>query len=375
MKKILIISLAYFPHVGGAEIAVKEITDRQSDIEWHMVTKRFGGEPPFEKIGNVVVNRIGDRGTGAVSKFFFQFYAALKAQELHRRHEYDAVWAVMAHSSGVPAALFKIFNPKVPLILTLQEGDPIAHIEKTMRPLWPLFVRAFTSADVVQAISSFLGKWARTRGFSGPLEIIPNGVAVSKFEGNKIPHEGVMLITTSRLVTKNAVDDIIRALPHIPDASLQVLGTGPEEANLKKLAARLGVESRVDFLGYISQEKIPEYLHKADVFIRPSRSEGMGNSFIEAMAAGLPVVATQEGGIADFLFDAKLNPDKAATGWAVRKDSPEQIAQAVQTILSNPEAVRLVVERARVMVRENYDWDLVAKKMRERVFNKVLNQG
>jgi phosphatidylinositol alpha-1,6-mannosyltransferase len=244
-----------------------------------------------------------------------------------------------------------------------------------MRPLWPLFVRAFTSADVVQAISSFLGKWARTRGFSGPLEIIPNGVAVSKFEGDTVPHEGVTLITTSRLVPKNAVDDIIRALPHIPDARLQVLGTGPEEANLKKLAARLGVESRVDFLGYVSQEKIPEYLHKADVFIRPSRSEGMGNSFIEAMAAGLPVVATQEGGIADFLFDAKLNPDKAATGWAVRKDSPEQIAQAVQTILGNPEAARQVTEHARAMVKENYDWDLVAKEMRERVFNRVLNQG
>src|SRR3569623_250559 len=103
MKKILIFSLSYYPYVGGAEIAIKEITDRLPEFEWHMVTKRFGDEPAVEKIGNVVVNRIGDKGTGLVSKFFFQFSAALKARELHARHKYDAVWAMMAHATGVPA--------------------------------------------------------------------------------------------------------------------------------------------------------------------------------------------------------------------------------------------------------------------------------
>ena len=94
----------------------------------------------------------------------------------------------------------------------------------------------------------------------------------------------------------------------------------------------------------------------------------MGNSFIEAMAAGLPVIATQEGGIADFLFDSKRNPNVPATGWAVDKDSPTQIADAVKDILAHPDTTREVIGRARQMVAEKYDWSLIARQMQERVF-------
>ena len=91
------------------------------------------------------------------------------------------------------------------------------------------------------------------------------------------------------------------------------------------------------------------------------------------MACRLPVVATQEGGIADFLFDAKRNPDKQTTGFAVDVDSPEQIKDAVLYILENPEVVSTVTENAREMVEEKYDWDKVAKKMKERVFDVITN--
>lgn len=90
------------------------------------------------------------------------------------------------------------------------------------------------------------------------------------------------------------------------------------------------------------------------------------------MAAGLPVIATQEGGIADFLFDAKRNPEKPTTGWAVDKNSPEQIAQAVEAILAHTEQTQKVVENAKRMVKEKYDWDLITKDIREKVFGKVL---
>jgi glycosyltransferase involved in cell wall biosynthesis len=283
------------------------------------------------------------------------------------------LWAMMAHSCGVPAALFKFFKPKVPFVLTLQEGDPIDHIEKTMLPLWPLFVRAFTAADKVQAISTFLGKWARMRGFKGPLEIIPNGVDSAHFAGVPVAHEGVVLVTTSRLVHKNAIDDVIHALPLLPQTvQFKILGTGPDELKLKSLVQKLGIESRVDFLGHVDHKDMPEFLHAADIFIRPSRSEGQGASFIEAMGAGLPVIATQVGGIADFLFDAKRNPEKPTTGWAVDVDSPEQIASQVKEILGNPEATKQVIENARKLVNEKYDWDLIAVQMQKDVFNPLL---
>jgi glycosyltransferase involved in cell wall biosynthesis len=373
MKKVLIFSLAYYPHVGGAEVAIKEITDRLADIEFHIITMRFSAaEAEIEKVGNVLVHRIGG-GSSKLHKFLFQFRAAWVAHKLHKKESFDAVWAMMAHATGVPASLFKTWHKDVPYILNLQEGDPIAHIERTMLPLWPLFVRAFTKADVVQALSTYLAAWARVRGYKGPIEIIPNGVSISQFEGVPEAHERVVLITTSRLVHKNAVDDVIKALPLLPTlVQFRILGTGKEEVNLKAMAKKLGVEPRVEFVGYVDHAKLPEELHKADIFIRPSRSEGFGASFVEAMAAGLPVVATQEGGLADFLFDAKKNPDKAPTGFAVDKNSPEQIAEAVKTILAHPEQVAEVVKNAHAMVQEKYDWDIVARHMRERVFRPFL---
>ncbi len=370
--------MAYYPHVGGAEVAIKEITDRlsPSEFEFHMVTLRFSKEDAAqEKIGNIVVHRIGRGSKSKVAKFLYQLRAARVATKLHTTHPFDVVWAMMAHSAGVPAALFKKKYSLVPYVLTLQEGDPIPHIERTMRPLWPLFTRAFTTANSVQAISNYLGVWARTRGFAGPLEIIPNGADIQKFVGEPVSHTGTVLITTSRLVHKNALDVVIHALPQLPDVKFQILGVGPDEVKLRALAQTLGVASRVEFVGFVPGNDIPRYLHKADIFIRPSRSEGMGSSFVEAMAAGLPVIATQEGGIADFLFDAKRNPDKSTTGWAVDKDSPEQVVFAVKDILSNPEDTKKVVENAQKLVKDRYDWNYITGEMRERVFVKLLKKN
>lgn len=375
MKRILIFSLAYYPHVGGAEVAIKEITDRSTDIEFHMVTMRFfATEAREEKIGNVIVHRIGN-GAGKLNKFLFQFSAARKASKLHQQYHFDAVWAMMAHATGVPVSLFHLFHSNVPYVLSLQEGDPIPHIEYTMLPLWPLFTHAFTKATVILPLSNYLAKWARARHFTGPIEIVPNGVDTKGFNGPLTAHEGVVLISTSRLVHKNALDDVIRALAFLPQQIVfHNYGFGPDKEKLIALARTVGVESRIKLFPHPGVSQLPVYLHAADIFIRPSRSEGFGISFVEAMAAGLPVIATQEGGIADFLFDAKRNSDKETTGWAVDKDSPEQIAEAVKDILAHPEQAARVTATAKKMVIEKYDWNLIAKQM-ETVFQGVFTDS
>ncbi|MFA6969595.1 MAG: glycosyltransferase family 4 protein [Candidatus Paceibacterota bacterium] len=399
-KKILIFSLAYYPNfVGGAEVAIKEITDRISseEYEFHMVTLRFDSHlPKMEKIGNVIVHRIGfTRPAPTISdlkkfplflnKYWFQFATAFIAARLHRQYRFDGTWAMMAHSCGIPAGIFKTLRPEVPYLLTLQEGDPLEHIERIARPVWPLFKRGFTKADALQCISTFLLAWGRRMGFAGHAEVIPNGVDIERFS-HAFSKEAVaakrqelgkntgdiFLVTTSRLVHKNGIDDVIRALRALPKhVHFLVYGVGPDDAKLKGLAAEQGVAGRVHFKGHLGHAEIPLVFRACDIFIRPSRSEGMGISFVEAMAAGLPVVATQEGGIADFLYDAKRNPDKEPTGWAVDKDSPEQIAEAVRDILAHPEQVARVKATAKKMVFERYDWDLIAQEMRE-VFAHLL---
>ncbi len=393
MKKVLIFSLQYYPFVGGAEVAIKEITDRISpeEYEFHMVTSRFDSTlPKTERIGNVIVHRIG-LATKAPSiadlkkmplhlnKYLFQLLAVPYALSLRRKHTFDMTWAMMAHATAIPAGLFKCFNPRVAYLLTLQEGDPPEHIEKMMKPVWPLFRQGFVRADALQPISTFLLNWGKRMGFTGEARVIPNGVDTARFTqtfsvgeiasmkatlGKK---EGdVFMVTTSRLVHKNAIDDVITALTRLPqNVSFLVYGIGPDEGKLKALAKQLGVEGRARFMGEIGHKEMPLMLACCDIFIRPSRSEGMGNSFIEAMAAGLPVIATQEGGIADFLFDGVRNPGTPATGWAVDADSPEQIASAVEDVLANPQKVAEVVANSKKRALTGFDWDTIASSMRE----------
>lgn len=372
-KRILIFSLAYYPHTGGAEIAMKEITDRINDSEFHLITMNFGSEKREERVGNVVVHRVG-RGASYLQKIFFVPRAALCAARLHREYHVDAFWAVMSYML-FPVVLARIVGVRVPYLLTLQDGDPFEHVFSRwfILPFRPLLNYGFRHAAAVQTISTFLAGWARRMGYHGDTAVVPNGINLTRFSSNhaEMTSKDVILTTTSRLVHKNAVDDVIRALVLLPPCiQFVIYGSGPDEAALKALAEQLGVAGRVQFKGNIPYEEIPHALASADIFIRPSRSEGMGNSFIEAFAAGVPVIATQEGGIADFLFDARRNPDKPTTGWSVDKDSPEQIAHAVQDIIAHPTEVVRVCANARRLVEEHYDWNRIADEMHE-LFDRV----
>ena len=374
--RILIFSLAYLPHVGGAEVALKEITDRISDIEFHILTLNFGGEAREEKIGNIFVHRIGNNSS-YISKILFAPRAAFAARRLHIATPFDACWAMMSYML-FPIVLMRLLNIRIPYLLTLQEGDPwqIMFSRWFILPFRPLLSIGFKNASAVQSISTYLARWARRMGYQSDVQVIPNGVDVVRFA--RVPHsvrdtsKHATLVTTSRLVHKNAIDDVIRALALLPDTvHFSIYGIGPDEGALQALVKKLSIGHRVAFKGHIDHSELPRVLGECDIFIRPSRSEGMGNSFIEAMAAELPVIATQVGGIADFLFDAKRNPDTETTGWAVDVDSPEQIAEAVKDILAHPEQVAQVKARAKKLVALNYDWNHVAQKMKT-LFDRLL---
>ncbi|MBI5401169.1 MAG: glycosyltransferase family 4 protein [Candidatus Yonathbacteria bacterium] len=401
MKRILIFSLAYYPDVvGGAEVAIKEITDRiaPEDIVFDMITLRFDSTlPKFERIGNVNIHRIGFTRMGpeiadivrfplTLNKYFFPFFGFLKACALQKENSYECVWAIMANYAGFAALFFKMRYPRTRFLLTLQEGDPIEYIEHSVRFVYPLFKRIFTTADFIQAISHYLAGFARNMGYTGQLEVVPNAVNVAHFaqeypemELSILKHRlgkkvgDFFLITTSRMVTKNAVDEVIRALPLIPpNLKFLILGIGPDENMLRKLAKEKGVEDRVQFLGQVLHEDMPKYLKVSDIFIRPSRSEGLGNSFLEAMAAGLPVIATPVGGIPDFLFDPDQDPDKEPTGLFASINDPASIARQVERLVADPALRNRLFMNGRTLVAEKYDWKLIAKNMKERVFDKLF---
>jgi len=402
MKKILIFSLTYYPeYVGGSDGALKEITDRinPEDIEFHMIAARFNSNlPKIEKFGNVLIHRIGitkknptaeDYGKWPLdlNKLLYQFLAPLKAIFLNAKYHYSGIWAMMAHTAGIAAVIFKMLYPRKGYALTLQEGKTPEHIEKKLKPLWFFFKRSFTKANVVQPISVFLMEWAKRRGVKeDKIELIHNGANPRDLSDNVTEAEleetkkkvgkksgEIFLVNTARVVHQKANDDTIRALPMLPEnVKFLVVGDGEDEKLLKDLTKELKLENRVIFTGRVDRSEVTKYRRISDIFVAPSRSEGLGNAFLSAMASRLPVVATQEGGLADFIFDAKRNPNQPTTAWAVDKDSPEQIAEAVKDILDHPEKVKAITDRAREMVFNKYNWDMIARDMQQKVFNRIL---
>ncbi|MBL7045965.1 MAG: glycosyltransferase family 4 protein [Parcubacteria group bacterium] len=388
MKKILIFSLTYYPSfVSGAEAAIREVTERIDDIEFHLITLLFDKSAPREEmIGNVMVHRIGFGG-GYISKILFIPLAAFKAKSLHKKHSFSALWAVMTYMF-FPLVFSKFLGVKVPHVLTLQDGDPYEKVFARwfIRPFTPILDYGFRNASVIQVISTYLGTWPEKRGYKGEIEFIHNGAnprdikaEFSKEEIESLKRElgkkagDIFIGNTARLVHQKGNDDTIRAMQILPEnVKLLLVGGGSDEKMLKNLTKELGLEDRVIFTGPVDRSVVSNYRQTLDIFVGPSRSEGLGNAFLSAMASRLPVVSTQEGGIAEFLFDKKHNRDMEQTGWVVDKDSPEQIAFAVKDILANPKKVEEVKKTARSMVLEKFNWDKVAVQMRERVFSKVL---
>jgi glycosyltransferase involved in cell wall biosynthesis len=254
--------------------------------------------------------------------------------------------------------------------LTLQEGDPLEHYAKRAGRLNFLHKKIFRRANAVQAISQFLARWATDMGFRGTPTVVPNGVDYAKF-ARRISAEAraeqrrfmgydasdTVIVTASRLSKKNAVDDLIRAIALLPETyKLLVAGVGEDEAMLRSLVSEVGVARRVQFLGKKTHEELPALLQSSDLFCRPSLSEGLGNAFLEAMAAGIPVIATPVGGIPDFLEDGE-------TGVFCQPHDPASIAAAAQRIQQDAALREKILVQADALVRDRYDWDGIARRM------------
>ncbi len=370
--KVLIFSLTYHPFIAGAEVAVKEITDRISDISFDMITVNLDGKQKAEeKVGNVNIYRIGN---SKKSKYFFPFQASALAKKLHQKNHYDAIWAIMANQAGLAALFFKKKNPKIPFLLTLQEGDSELDIWLRTFYMRPLYKSIYTKADYIQAISSFLADRARRLGAKCAVEVVPNGVDMERimnYESGIRNSKEKIIITTSRLEKKNGIDTLMRAYKllishYLSPITLKILGLGNLEGELKKLSKDLHIEDKIEFLGHVHPSEINSYLQKADIFVRPSRSEGLGSSFLEAMACGLPVIGTKVGGIPDFLKDGE-------TGLFCKVDDPKDLAEKIELLLKDENLYKKISYNGRQLAIEKYQWFQIASRI-ENIFKEITKK-
>lgn len=372
-SRILLFTTAYRPFIGGSEIAIEEIAKRLPSVEFDIITPRYTRKlPEIEREGNVGIHRVGP---GWLSdKFLFPWLGFLVAKRLIKEHEYQVMHAYQASHSAGAAWLLKLLNPGLRLVLTLQEGKNLESQE-----FWVNFFRnlIIKKADVITAISNYLKDYARRVNRKARIIVIPNGVSLENFNkeysygelseladrlGIK-PGEKV-IITVSRLVPKNGLDILLRALKILIDQKsetgykLIIAGEGEHKEELTTLADELGISEKVIWAGSVSHVELPKYLKAADVFARPSRSEGLGNAFLEAMAAGVPIIGTKVGGITDFLKNKE-------TGLLAEVESPEDLAKKIGMILNDKNLAEKLKKNGRELVVEKYDWDKIAGQFRD----------
>lgn len=365
-SRVLILTTAYLPQVGGSELAIKNITDRLPGVCFDLITSHPSKNlPEYEKIGNVNVYRVGNSLTlfsFLLPKNFFPIAVFFKACQLIRKHgQYNIIHAYQASQAAGGGWLLKWKYPNIPFLVTVQEGKIL-----NQQSLLTRFFRhlIFRKADSVTVISNYLAQYVKSQNPKIPIRVIPNGVNLKQFpiSNFQIPNkenERNTIITVSRLVKKNGVGDLIEAMAivgnEIPDARLLIIGNGTLEKDLKLKVKGLNLENNIKFLGEISNESLLEYLSMADVFVRPSLSEGLGTAFLEAMAAGLPIIGTPVGGIPDFLKDGE-------TGLFCKVADPKDLAEKIVRILKDEKLREKIINNARKLVAQKYDWDIIANE-------------
>lgn len=286
--------------------------------------------------------------------------AHVKAGELLKNHEYDLCHAFFGFPSGLPAWLRR---KRLPYLISLRGSDvPGFNPRFTFQYvlLKPLFRRIWRRARFVVANSVGLRALARTFAPELPMEVIPNGIDTAEFFPAGVSTGApTRLLCVSRLVARKGVQHLIEALPAVlaavPEATLTLIGEGDLTESLKQRCVELKIDDRVRFAGYVPHDELPECYRLADLFVLPSFYEGMSNTMLEAMASGLPILATGEGGREELLRDNALS---------VPFGAPGLLAEGIVGLLRDPSRLAAMGRRSREIAGE-FSWAAVAGRYLE----------
>ncbi|MBA2301618.1 MAG: GT4 family glycosyltransferase PelF [Acidobacteria bacterium] len=212
---------------------------------------------------------------------------------------------------------------------------------------------SYTAAHRVVANSHAAADRLRAEGVEDDkILVIPNGIDPGMFAAHRYSSEPRRVTMIACLREEKRIDVLVRAVPRVlaryPDAQFTLAGDGTCRNELVDLVQQLGVADRVRFLGH--REDVPDVLAEADVFVLPSRSEAFPNSVMEAMAAGVPVVASDVGGIPELVRDG-------ATGRLVPPGNVDALANALLDLLGNPRQVEEFGRAGRRIIEQTYSFD------------------
>ena len=314
--RILMLSDYLPPHVGGGvEVAVGKLCQGMVQ-RGHTVSAlalRTCLAPPTESRAGLTIRRLpaldltGRLGVQcAISAHVFP-----AAIQLIRRFRPDLIHAhnLFFRTTEVAALLRTIF--RVPLVTTMHLAR-LEHGSGTLRALTRVYEATLgrfivQRSDHIIAVSQAVAEHARRLGKGDDaVSVIPYGIDTNLFHPDGHRQEmGRTVLFVGRLVPNKGPQTLLQAVPevlvHHPSARFWLVGDGPLRASLQKQSRHLGVEAALDFLGI--RHDVPQLMRQAALFVRPSSLEGLPITVLEAMASGLPVVATPVGGTPELVKD------------------------------------------------------------------------
>ncbi|WP_321324774.1 glycosyltransferase [uncultured Parasphingorhabdus sp.] len=260
-------------------------------------------------------------------------------KKLHEKTPFDIVDAEFFYPDG-PAAMRIAQALGIPFTIKARGAD-IHHWGSDPKCRVQL-LQAAEKASALLAVSGALKQDMLALGMAGgKISVHYTGLDQDKFvpvdrvaAKRQLGVNGPLFISTGALIKRKSQDLVIRALRHIPDAELLLAGAGEEEQNYRALADQLGVTGRVRFLGSVPHEQLPQLTAAADIAILVSKSEGLANAWVEALACGTPVIISEAGGARELV----TSPESGR----IVDQSVEAIVAAARAVLAAPPAQDIV---------------------------------
>jgi glycogen(starch) synthase len=361
---------ARFDPVGGMQTHTGELSralDRRG-VRQVVVTSRPPGRPRREGLG--------EHGTvvrlGLPVPVFRQGYAWPAAAVVARAAaRADLVHAHLGEDLAVvPIALAAARRFRLPMVLTVHTS--VAHtlavtglrsaLLKAVGGWWEQF--GARRADAVITLTPRLAELLTGSGIpAGRVRVIPSGVPDALFDADGpsadpvagVPRPRVLFL--GRLHRQKGVEVLVRAAAALPGVQVVLAGDGPERAALRRLAGRLGLADRVHLLGFVPRRQVPALLRSADVLALPSRYEELGTAVLEGLRAGVPVVASDTGGIPSVLTDE-------VDGLLVPAGQPAALAAALRRVLTDDALARRLARQGRQRSRD-YSWETLVDRVHD----------
>ena len=296
--------------------------------------------------------------------------------KIYKEFQFDLIHAHVALPDGFAAIKIKQIYDK-PVIVTIHGQDLQQTLYKNIKCKTALFY-VFEKADKVITVSNKLKRIAKENfNFVKKTITISNGVEVSKLisiKNNILKVKNFnnrTILSVSNLISQKGIDYNLKAISKLankyPNLKYLIIGDGPEKDHLIKLTKNLGINQMVEFLGQLSHKKVMEYMAVTDIFSLPSWDEAFGVVYIEAMVQGKPVIGCQGEGIEDFIKDGK-------TGLLVKPKDVDSLVEALDFLLGHPNEAKIMGEKARKLVLENYTWE---KKVDDiiKVYREIVNNN